>query len=112
MVANSRMPKDYKELLVEKLKTCREFEYSDLIAKIILFGSAARGELKCGSDLDICIVWLSDSREIISILENDLIEDIAPINTDVFSCLLDSYERSDKRIIQEIRKDGVPLYAQ
>ncbi len=38
MVERSRMPKDYRNLLTEHLKTCVTFEHSDLIAKIILFG--------------------------------------------------------------------------
>ncbi len=48
---------------------------------------------------------------IVSALNNEIMDDISPIKTDVFSCLLESYEKSDRRIIREIRKDGVLLYA-
>ncbi len=110
LISNLRLPSLFKDKLIEILNTCNTFSGFDAITKIILFGSAARGQLKCGSDLDICIVWDTNDDELVGKLRSQLQDDIPPVKVDVFCCKESTYLEQSKLIIKMIKRDGILLY--
>ncbi len=110
LISTLKLPLLFKDKLIEILNICSTFSGFDTITKIILFGSAARGQVKCGSDLDICIVWNTNDSELVGKLRSQLQDDIPPLQVDVFCCKESTYLEQSKPIIKMIKKEGILLY--
>ena len=103
-----------KEIFDEVVKTILSV-LGDNAVKIILYGSVARGDNTCGSDVDIAVLtkknydWTAQKKLYEDLWEYDLkyctIFSIIPIQEDTFNAL-----KSVKLFYRNIIKDGITLW--
>lgn len=77
------------------------------VTRIILFGSYARFEQKATSDLDILALT---STEISRDVRGELCSIFEEKNSDLIFYTKEQFESSNRKIAQEIRKDGILLW--
>lgn len=81
------------------------------VQKVILFGSLARSDIKCTSDIDLCIVFDDDidlSSKDVAFFKLSL-SACSEIDADVVCCHKRTLEHSDHLLFRDIRRDGVLL---
>ena len=106
--------------IVEKLKTICD-EYSDIIGKVILFGSYSRGEANADSDIDLYIEPVSIEMTTAKLGANKRYKEFKYALYEGFSVEFDLLSYGGKRDIesmkrsslwQQINKDGIVIYDQ
>ena len=99
----------FSEHIKEKLRVLVWYalEKTELIDKIILFGSYARGEYKINSDLDILFLTTKNiSRDV----KGDIASFFDENNADAVFFLEEQFKNSECILSKQIRKDGVLLW--
>ena len=87
--------------------------YGERLAKVVLFGSQARGEASPESDVDLMIVLkgeVSPSQEIARTIDD--VAGISLANDLVLSCVFMSesrYEREQSPLLLNVRREGQSL---
>jgi uncharacterized protein len=106
--------KDIQPIISEFTEQAKA-HYGDRLAKIILFGSYARGEAHDESDVDLLIV-LND-KEVQTRKERDSISEMLwklflkyLIDLSVIPTTHERYEHSEEYLFKFIRKDGKLIY--
>lgn len=109
-----------KEDIVEKLKNICD-EYSDIIGRVILFGSYSRGEENSDSDIDLYIEPVSIEMTTAKLGANKRYKEFKYALYERFSTEFDLLAYGGKRDIesmkrsplwQQISKDGIVIYDQ
>ncbi len=93
----------------------RRFEalYGERLARIVLFGSQARGDAELGSDIDVLVVLkgpVSPCEEIARTI-ND-VADISLEHTEVIACVFvseEQFERERSPLLLNVRREGVAV---
>lgn len=75
--------------------------------KIVLFGSYARMEQKIGSDLDILILT---KKEIERDRRGELYAVFEENNADIVFYTKEIFDKSEKLLVQQIKKEGILLW--
>lgn len=91
------------ETILQELKTLGQ-KYQ--AKKFVLFGSRARGENYCLSDIDLAIYGMNESNR------SELWSEIDDLPTLLKFDLVYVSNDTDKELIKNIEKDGVLLYEQ
>ena len=106
--------KDIQPIIVEFTEQAKA-HYGNRLAKIILFGSYARGEAHDESDVDLLVV-LND-EEVKTHQEKDSISEMLwrlflkyLIDISVIPTTRNRYEHSEEYLFKFIRKDGKLIY--
>lgn len=109
-IENTKMPQRFKNSLNRALQYIEQITLTG-IKQVILFGSLARSEITCRSDIDLCIVFddYSDIHSKDCALFKSKLRDIADIDIDVVCCLESTFALSNERLFQHIRDEGVLL---
>ena len=87
--------------------------YGDRLAKVILFGSQARGEATETSDIDVMVILKGDvspSKEIARTIDD--VADISLANDVVLSCVFMPESRYDKEqspLILNVHREGLAV---
>ena len=87
--------------------------YGDRLAKLILYGSQARGDAKPDSDIDVLVVLkgaVSPGQEIER--TGDIVSDVSLVHDTVISCVFVSEERYGSEwtpLFSNVRREGVPV---
>jgi len=74
---------------------------------IILFGSYARGDFKCTSDLDILVLTEDDVERTI---RGDICSTLDSLKSDVVFYTVNDFNASNCYFVRQIRKDGILLW--
>lgn len=77
------------------------------VDKIVLFGSRARGDNKPTSDIDLAIFISSDFKS-----AGYLASDVDDLETLLKIDVVFINEKTDKKLVENIRREGVVLYEQ
>ena len=108
--------KDIQPIIQEFTEQAKA-HYGDRLAKIILFGSYARGEAHEESDVDLLVVLNDD--EVQTRKEKDSISEMLwklflkyLIDLSVIPTTNQRYEHSEEYLFKFIRKDGKLIYGQ
>lgn len=81
---------------------------NNLIEKIVLFGSRARGDYRRTSDIDLAVVTTKSSHTQQNLIEQAIHEMSTPLKIDVI--FMDRL--SKEKLIFNIREEGVVIYEQ
>lgn len=106
------MLQNLKTILAE-LKNCLQSLYGDRLAKVLLFGSQARGEATDNSDIDIMVILKGDvipSQEIARTIDD--VAGISLANDVVLSCVFmpeSRYETERSPLILNVRREGLAV---
>ncbi len=106
-------PKASDDAVLEQFRTGVNKIYGDQVARVVLFGSRARGDAKAASDYDIA-VFLRDMPDRFAVLRRlaDLSTDILYGTGEIVNALpyrADTYNDPRMPLMHEIRRDGVDL---
>lgn len=93
-----------KELLTKIIDIISK---SSNVEKALVFGSRARGDYKSTSDIDIAISGANITSRELNIIEDNINLLNTPLDFDIIH--LDKI--SKKELIENIKKDGVEIYA-
>jgi predicted nucleotidyltransferase len=93
------MPRDDREVLLEKLRTALQSRHDIRVA--LLFGSSARGSARLDSDVDVAVLapavdWLTLSADLSIALGRDV--DVVPLET------------AGIPLVQEVLRDGIVVH--
>lgn len=100
-----------KTILAE-LRSRLEALYGDRLAKLILYGSQARGDAETDSDIDVLVVLrgtVNPGQEIER--TGDIVSNVSLLNRVVVSCVFVSVERYRCEwtpLLANVRREGVP----
>ena len=87
--------------------------YGDRLAKVILFGSQARGEATENSDIDVMVILKGDVSPSLEIARTiDDVADISLANDVVLSCVFMPESRYDKEqspLILNVHREGLAV---
>lgn len=103
--------KDSITVFKERLKII----YQDKLKEVILFGSAARGELKNGSDVDLLVIlenyedFWEEFHKINDIAYNISAEQNFEILISAFPITLDKYRQIDTPLLLRVREEGIAI---
>jgi uncharacterized protein len=104
-----------KELVIKDFTETMKKHYGDRLAKIILYGSYARGDFNDESDIDFMVILKDEevrtSREILNTykllyhlaLKND-------IEVSMFAASQKRYDLATKAFYRFIKKEGITVY--
>lgn len=107
-IENTTIPAQWKSVFIAAAEFIRQNAPKTLTGAYV-FGSLARSELRCDSDIDICLTFLdgTDLRERSLLVFKGLLRSISlEIPVDVVCCHDSTLQSSDQSLFQEIRKDG------
>lgn len=109
-IENTKMPQRFKDSLDKALRYIEQTTLAG-IKQVILFGSLARSEITCRSDIDLCVIFedYSDIHSKDCALFKSKLRDITDIDIDVVCCLESTFSFSKERLFQHIRDEGVLL---
>jgi predicted nucleotidyltransferase len=106
------MTKKLKNILAE-LRCELEKLYGERLARVVLFGSQARGDAAPDSDIDVLVVLRGDVRDGEEISRTSKITaDLSLANDVVISCVFVSDKQfaiENSPLLLNIRKEGVAL---
>ena len=104
-----------KEVVIKDFTEAMKKHYGDRLAKIILFGSYARGDFHEESDMDFMVLLkdeeLKANKEIDEIAES--ISDVSlrqNIWVSAFPTSVKTYNASSKYIFHNIKAEGITVY--
>ncbi len=106
------MTEKLKTILTE-LRSRLEALYGDRLARLILYGSRARGEAEDGSDIDVLVVLngpVDPGEEIAR--TGEIAADLSLRHNEVISCAFMDEQRFTQRngpFLRNVRREGVPL---
>lgn len=89
----------------EIIDEIREIAIRDSVNKIVLFGSRARGDNRQTSDIDLAIFCDKESQ-----YESKIYFDLDDIETLIKLDIVFIKENTNKKLLENIQKDGVTLY--
>ncbi|AIE73994.1 MULTISPECIES: nucleotidyltransferase domain-containing protein [unclassified Synechocystis] len=96
-----------------KLRADLEKRYGDRLAKVILFGSQARGEAESTSDVDILVVLKGKVDPVAEINANsNWLSDFCLETEQLVNCLYLSdtdFAHEDTALLKNIRREGILL---
>ncbi len=99
--------------ILEKLGTDLREHYGDRLAKLVLFGSQARGEATDTSDIDILVVLRGDVDPITEINANSQwLSDFCLDMEQLVNCLYLSdkdFANENTALLRNIRREGIIL---
>jgi len=101
------------ELVVAELRRALEGLYGERFARMVLFGSHARGEAGPESDIDVLVVLrgrVDPAEEVIRV--GGIKADLCLRHNVVISCVFMDEERFTTRhgpLLRNIRKEGIPV---
>lgn len=101
------------KVVLQILRHRFEIFYGDRLARMVLFGSRARGDAKPDSDIDVLVVLngpVNAGEEIERTC--GIVSDLCLENEVVISCVfMDRYRYENKRgpLLRNIRKEGVAI---
>ena len=99
--------------LLAELRRRFEALYGPRLARLMLFGSQARGDAEPGSDIDVLVVLEGRVRAGEEIRRSlDVIAEMSLENNLVFSCVFVSRERFENELsplLINVRREGVPV---
>ena len=109
-IETTKMPQRFKDSLNKALQYIEQTALAG-IKQVVLFGSLARSEITCHSDIDLCVIFdeSSDLHSKDCALFKSKLRDISDINIDVVCCLESTFALSNERLYQHIRDEGVLL---
>jgi predicted nucleotidyltransferase len=99
------------QLILTELRRRFEVLYGERLARMVLFGSQARGNAEPGSDIDVLVVLkgpVSPYEEITR--TSEIVADLSLQFTEVISCVFMDEERFIHRngpLLRNIRREGV-----
>lgn len=102
-----------KQRLVEYIYRLVRYNYSDVIRRVIIFGSSITRECYWGSDLDVCIDWNPDFyKESDFIMTGRVLDARIAIGSliDGNGDILCYREDDDRGVYKDIREKGVDIY--
>lgn len=91
----------------------KEFSGFKEIEAIILFGSAAKGTYKSGSDIDLCVILDKNAKRISEIKIHEYFLDLSKdldINIEVLYIYINNLKNWDPILIQNLIKEGILLF--
>jgi predicted nucleotidyltransferase len=101
------------QTILSQLKNRLQSLYGDRLVNLVLFGSQARGDAVCGSDIDVLVVLTGPVKLGEEIKRTGHIAaDLSLQNDEVISCLFMEKEHFLNRqgpLLRNIRKEGVIL---
>jgi len=104
------LPERFKNTILTDVLFLLE-HYYDSIDMLVLFGSCARGTWKWSSDVDILILSKDHLPKQNKIdIRAELCEIVDRVSTDVVFYTYDTFKNSEKKIVAEIKKDGLILW--
>ncbi len=101
-----------KTILTE-LRRQLEDSYGDRLAKMILYGSQARGDARQWSDIDVLVVLkgpVQPSQEISR--TGGIISDLCLDHNVDIQCYFmaeDDYRQGEERLVKNVRKEGIEI---
>ena len=111
------MSERHKNAMTYALKKIQQSPIALYVKNVILYGSCARGEASCGSDVDLCVLLNEDVRnlpnyaQIIHLLKGTISEDDArSAETDIKFVIGDEWQNSGMLYFKNLRKDGIPVW--
>ncbi|MFI3238307.1 MAG: nucleotidyltransferase domain-containing protein [Lachnospiraceae bacterium] len=106
----SKLPHRYKKKLIKDLEQIAKENIQGILA-IVLFGSAARNDLRIGSDLDILILTNKTVEQSVrGSLASDLEEEVDGVSTDLIFYTYEDFKASTCILVQQIKADGIVLW--
>lgn len=94
------LPHDSFYMLINTFK-----HYSDIIDKVILFGSRARGDYKQTSDIDLAILFKQENEKLIHIMDKLSEENI------IYTLDVMDYHKINNKVLKEfIDKEGIAIF--
>ncbi|OPJ63939.1 nucleotidyltransferase domain-containing protein [Clostridium oryzae] len=96
------MELDLGKSLIENIK---KIANENLIDKIVLFGSRARGDNRKNSDIDLAVYCSKESKD-----ESKIYFEFEDIETLFKLDIIFIKESTDKKLIENIQREGVVLY--
>jgi predicted nucleotidyltransferase len=107
---NLKLPAKFKKATIENVNYILS-NYYDSIDVIVLFGSCGRGNPKLNSDIDILILSYNEiCRQTKTDIRAELCETGERVSSDVIFYTFENFKSSTKRLVDEIKKDGVVLW--
>lgn len=104
------LPIKFKETIIEDIHFILS-NYYDSVDMIVLFGSCGRGNPRWDSDVDILILSEQEmNRQDKTDIRAELCEIVDRVSSDVIFYTFDGFKSSRKRIVDEIKKEGVILW--
>lgn len=101
------------EQIISELRLGLQAEYGDRLVKLIVFGSAARGEAHLDSDIDVLVVLKGPIRPGVEIARvGKLKTELCLRHGRVVSCVFMELERFLHRngpLLRNIRREGVAV---
>lgn len=107
-VAKTGLPQRFKDGLVAVINYVKNNPFPGLEG-VVLFGSVARGEMTCRSDIDICVIF-EDTVDLHTVdaayYKSCLCDCTGGIAVDVVFCSQTKYDQSQERLFRHIREEG------
>ena len=101
------------EHILSELRNRLRSLYGERLAKVVLFGSQARGEAAEKSDIDVMVILKGDVSPSLEIARTiDDVADISLANDVVLSCVFmpeSRYEREQSPLILNVRREGLAV---
>ncbi len=101
------------EHILSELRNRLRALYGERLAKVVLFGSQARGEAAEKSDIDVMVILKRDVSPSLEIARTiDDVADISLANDVVLSCVFmpeSRYEREQSPLILNVRREGLAV---
>ena len=99
--------------IVAELRRGLEGLYGERLARLVLYGSQARGDAAVGSDIDVLVVLVGDvspceeiARASELVAELSLRHDVVIVPTFVSE---DRYQREGSPLLLNVRREGLPV---
>jgi predicted nucleotidyltransferase len=101
------------KLILGEFQGQLESLYGERLARLVLFGSQARGEAESGSDIDVLVVLEGSVNPGEEIARTGAITSALSLKYDVvISCTFmsaDRYRTGQSPLLLNVRREGVPL---
>lgn len=111
LVRKSTMPERFKTALLDDLSFI-EGQHPRGLLQVLLFGSLARSDITCRSDIDLCLVFV-DGTDMSSyemrVFKEGLRGQSLAVDTDVVTCTESQLNSNSCLLYREINKDKIIL---